>query len=269
MKKVKNQITKIYKRKGKEIDILIYYRMLLQRISRHLSPKEVSFLMGKPLDFISKVETFRIKKIFIQDVVVMHRALAVNSINSMMHLGEDISSKDNAYELHVTKLVDRVIYDMYKVDVEQDQKVKEFKLIDIRYDIDPSTNSTTDEVKKIETFLDEQIDVEQDQKVKEFKLIDIRYDIDPSTNSTTDEVKKIETFLDEQIDGGYFSEERLAYEIHNLCCEKLEKYIQPKNLMLVLDELLQGSEETRIVRHQTGYGFGYVLAAHAKSTEKK
>lgn len=227
MKKVKNQTTKIYKRKGKEIDILIYYRMLLQRISRHLSPKEVSFLMGKPLDFISKVETFRIKKIFIQDVVVMHRALAVNSINSMMHLGEDISSQDNAYELHVTKLVDRVIYDMYKVDVEQDQKVKEFK------------------------------------------LIDIRYDIDPSTNSTTDEVKKIETFLDEQIDGGYFREERLAYEIHNLCCEKLEKYIQPKNLMLVLDELLQGNEETRIVRHQTGYGFEYVLAAHAKSTEKK
>lgn len=227
MKKVKNQITKIYKRKCEEIEILICYRMLLQRISRHLSPEEVSFLMGKPLDFMSKVERFRIKKIFIQDVVVMHRALAVNSFNSMMHLGEDISSQDNAYELHVTKLADRVIYEMYKVDVEQDQKVIEFK------------------------------------------LIDIRHDIDPHTNSTTEEVKKIRILLDEQIDTGYFSEKRIAYEIHNLCCEKLEKYIQPKNLMLVLDELLQGSEATRIVRKEIGYGFGYVLAAHEKSTEKK
>ena len=114
--------TKVYKRECNELEILIFYRMILQRISRHLSPEEVSFLMGKPLDFMSKVERFRIKKIFIQDVVVMHRALAVNSINSLMHLGEDISSQDNAYELHVTKLADRVIYDMYKVDVQQDKK---------------------------------------------------------------------------------------------------------------------------------------------------
>ncbi|OOG16710.1 hypothetical protein BWD42_17975 [Sphingobacterium sp. CZ-UAM] len=145
----------------------------------------------------------------------------------MMPLGVELSSQKNTYELHMTKLADRVIYAMYKVDVEQDQKIKEFK------------------------------------------LIDIRHDIDPYTNSTREEVEKIRIFLNEQIDTGYFSEERIAYEIHNLCCEKLEKYIQPKNLMLVLDELLQGSEAARIVRHQTGYGFGYVLAAHSKSTEKK
>ncbi|MNG58770.1 hypothetical protein D3C79_168990 [compost metagenome] len=222
MKTAKIQKTKIYKRKGKEIDILIYYRMLLQRISRHLSPEEVSFLMGKPFDFMSKVETFRIKKIFIQDVVVMHRALAVNSINSMMHLGEDISSQDNVYELHVTKLADRVIYEMYNVDVQQDQKIKEFKLIDIRHDID------------------------------HYK------------NSTAEEVKKISAFLDEQIDTGYFKEERQPSEIHALCCVELKQYIQPKNLMLVLDELLQGSEERRIVRHQTEYGFGYCFSCSRK-----
>jgi len=227
MKTAKIQKTKIYKRKGKEIDILIYYRMLLQRISRHLSPEEVSFLMGKPFDFMSKVETFRIKKIFIQDVVVMHRALAVNSINSMMHLGEDISSQDNVYELHVTKLADRVIYEMYNVDVQQDQKIKEFKLIDIRHDID------------------------------HYK------------NSTAEEVKKISAFLDEQIDTGYFSEERIAYEIHNLCCEKLEKYIDPKNLMKVLDDLLNRSDERKIIRQKSKYGFAYVLSADEKSTEKK
>ncbi|MNI95489.1 hypothetical protein D3C73_1537620 [compost metagenome] len=75
--------------------------------------------------------------------------------------------------------------------------------------------------------------------------------------------------MDEQIDTGYFNEERQPYEIHNLCCTELKRYIQPKNLMLVLDELLQGSEEAPIFRKETGYGFGYVLAVHEKSTEKK
>jgi len=201
--------------------------MLLQRISRHLSPKEVSFLMGKPLDFVQKIETFKIKRIFMYDIRIIHQILAVNSLDSMVHLGHEISSQKNAYELHVTTLADRVIYELFRVDVEQDQKVMEFKLIDIRHDID-------------------------------------RYE-----HSTTEEVKKIETLLNEKIDAGYFNEERQPYEIHNLCYAELKRYIRPKNLMKVLDELLQGSEETRIARHQTEYGFGYVLAAHAKSTEKK
>ncbi|WP_454879492.1 hypothetical protein [Sphingobacterium detergens] len=225
MKKVKNQSIKIYKRKCEEIEILIYYRMLLQRISRHLSPKEVSFLMGKPLDFMTSIETFKIKSILAYDSLVMHRVLEINNLSAMVHLGHKISFQENAYELHVGTLADRVIYELYK------------------------------------------IDVEQDQKVMEFKLIDIRHDIDPHTNSTMNEVKKIRILLDEQIDAGYFKEERQPSEIHALCCVELKQYIQPKNLMLVLDELLQGGEERRIVRHQTEYGFGYVLAAHAKSTE--
>lgn len=227
MKKVKNQTTKIYKRRCGEIEILVYYRMLLQRISRHLSPKEVSFLMGKPLDFMTRIETSKIKSILAFDSLVMHRVLEINNLNAMVHLGHELSFQENAYELQVTTLADRVIYELYKIDVEQDQKVMEFKLIDIRHDIDPYTNSTTEEVKKIRILLDEQIDV------------------------------------------GYFNEEKEPYEVHKLCCTELKRYIQPKNLMKVLDELLQGSEETRIVRKETEYGFGYVLAAHAKSTEKK
>lgn len=227
MKTAKIQKTKIYKRNGKEIDILIYYRMLLQRISRHLSPEEVSFLMGKPFDFISKFETFKTKRIFMYDLLVMHHFLEVNSIDSMVFVGAKLSLQKYEYELHLTQLTDRVIYELYK------------------------------------------IDVEQDQKVMEFKLIDIRHDIDPYTNSTTEEVKKIRILLDEQIDAGYFNEEKEPYEIQKLCCTELKRYIQPKNLMLVLDELLQGSEAARIVRHQTEHGFGYVLPAHAKSTEKK
>jgi len=227
MKTAKNQKTKVYRRRCEELDILIYYRMLLQRISRHLSPEEVSFLMGKPLDFMTGIETFKIKSILAFDLFSMYRVLEVNSMDSMMPFGVELSSQKNLYELHVTTLADRVIYDMYKVDVEQDQKIIEFKLIDIRHDID------------------------------HYKV------------STADEVEKIRLFLNEKIGAGFFNEERQPYEIHALCCVELKQYMQPKNLMLVLDELLQGSEETRIVRHQTEYGFGYVLTAHAKSTENK
>lgn len=216
--------TKVYKRECNELEILILYRMILQRISRHLSPEEVSFLMGKPLDFIKKVETFKIKSSRLEDLWLIHLVLELNSINGMMPLGVELSTQKNTYELHMTKLADRVIYAMYKVDVEQDQKVMEFKLIDIRHDIDP-------------------------------------YEL-----STTEEVKKIRILLDEQIDAGFFNEEKEPYEIQKLCCTELKQYIQPKNLMLVLDEFLQGSEKTRIVRHQTEDGFGYVLATHAKST---
>ncbi|MFU1858789.1 hypothetical protein ACK8HY_17440 [Sphingobacterium sp. NGMCC 1.201703] len=227
MKTAKNQTTKIYRRKCEELDILIYYRMLLQRISRHLSPEEVSFLMGKPLDFLSKIERFKLKRIFVHDLVTMYNVLEINSMSAMMPLGVELSSQKNLYELHVTTLADRVIYDMYKVDVEQDQKVIEFKLIDARHDID------------------------------HYK------------NSTAEEVKKISAFLDDQIDAGYFNEEKRPDEIHNFCCVKLEKYIDPKNLMKVLDDLLNWSDERKINRQKSKYGFAYVLAAHAKSTEKK
>ncbi|CAM3782395.1 hypothetical protein SPPR111872_20590 [Sphingobacterium prati] len=226
-KTAKIQKTKVYRRKCEKLDILIYYRMLLQRISRHLSPEEVSFLMGKPLDFMSKIETFKLKRIFAYDLFSMYRVLEVNNMDSMMPSGVELSSQKNIYELHVTALADRVIYELYRVDVEQDQKNTEFKLIDIRHDID------------------------------HYKV------------STADEVEKIRDFLNEKIDAEFFNEERQPYEIHNLCCVELKQYIQPKNLIKVLDDLLSLSDGRKIVRKESPYGYVYVLAAHAKSTEKK
>jgi len=227
MKIAKIQKTKVYRRKCEKLDILIYYRMLLQRISRHLSPEEVSFLMGKPLDFMSKIETFKLKRIFAYDLFSMYRVLEVNSMDSMMPSGVELSSQKNLYELHVTALADRVIYKLYRVDVEQDQKNTEFKLIDIRHDID------------------------------HYKV------------STADEVEKIRDFLNEKIDAEFFNEERQPYEIHNLCCVELKQYIQPKNLIKVLDDLLSLSDGRKIVRKESPYGYVYVLATHAESTEKK
>ena len=145
----------------------------------------------------------------------------------MVHVGVNISSAEKRYELHMTKLADRVIYELYRVDVEQDQKNTEFKLIDIRHDID------------------------------HYKV------------STADEVEKIRDFLNEKIDAEFFNEERQPYEIYNLCCVELKQYMQPKNLIKVLDDLLSLSDGRKIVRKESQFGFVYVLAAHAKSIEKK
>ena len=115
MKIPKLQKTKVYRRRCEELDILIYYRMLLQRISRHLSPEEVSFLMGKPLDFVRKIEAFKINRIFVHDLVTMYHVLEINSMSAMMPSGVEISSQKNLYELHVTAFADRVIYELYKL----------------------------------------------------------------------------------------------------------------------------------------------------------
>lgn len=85
MKKKTNQhLTKLCRRKCDEIEILIFYSMLLQRISQGLSPQEVSFLMGKPLDFMSKIESFKIKTILAIDYYIFYRVLNVSSRNFMM-----------------------------------------------------------------------------------------------------------------------------------------------------------------------------------------
>jgi len=217
MKTAKFQKTKVYRRRCGELDMQIYYRMLLQRISRHLSPEEVSFLMGKSFDFINKVETFKRKRTFVHDLVVMQLVLEIKSMNELMLYGIELSSQKYTYELHVTKLGDRVIYELYKVEVEQDQKVIEFKLIDIRHDLDPYEISTIEEVKEISTLLDE----------------------------------------------------KRPDEIHNLCCAKLGRYIHPKNLIKVLDDFLNRSDDRKIIRKASQYGFGYILAAPTESTEKK
>lgn len=227
MKTAKIQKTKVYRRRCEELHMQIYYRMLLQRISRHLSPEEVSFLMGKSFDFINKVEIFKIKRIFVHDLVVMQHVLEIKSMNELMPYGIDLASQKYTYELHLTKLGDRVIYELYKVDVEQEQKVLEFKLIDIRHDLDP-------------------------------------YEI-----STIEEVKKISALLDENMAMGYFNEEKRPDEIHNLCCAKLDRYIHPKNLIKVLDDFLNRSDERKVIRKASQYGFGYILAAPMESTEKK
>lgn len=147
---------KVYKRTCGEVETYIYYRMLLQRVSRHLSPEEVSFLMGKPIDYVKKVETFKIKSVLAVDLYIMHLSLELQSMSWMFQMGIVSSDKDTEFELHIIEMEDRVIYQMQKFDMESNQNVIEFKLIDIRHDIDLH-NSTESELKDIKSLIDEQL----------------------------------------------------------------------------------------------------------------
>jgi len=222
MKKKNNRhLIKLCKRKCDEIEILIFYSMLLQRISQGLSPQEVSFLMGKPLDFMSKIESFKIKTILAIDYYIFYRVLNVSSTNSIMLPGMEINLQKHTYELEVTKLNDRVVYLLSRLDADQEQRIIEFKLIDARHDIDPYKDAT--------------------------KLT----------------VEKIHSLITAEINEGYFSVDRRPSEIHKHCCEKLDKYIQPKNLMRVLEDLLSRSDELKLIRKESTYGFVYLSNSYS------
>lgn len=215
-KKEFKSTTKVYKRTCVEVETYIYYRMLLQRVSRHLSAAEVSFLMGKPLDYVEQMENFKIKSVLAEDLYAMHLVLEMKTIAWMLPLGLS-NSREDRYELHIIKMEACVIYQMHKFDVESNQNIIEFKLIDIRHDIDHNENLTESEFELIKELID--------------KLL-----------------------LD-----GYFNEQRTPAEIYGLCCDKLGSYIKPKNLMQVLQPLVEGKESMRLIRKQSGYGFVYVI----------
>jgi hypothetical protein len=195
--------------------------MILQRISNGLSPEEVSFLMGKALDFISKVESFKIKTILVIDYYIFCRVLEVRSIHAMMPLGMNLSKQKYAYELHVNTLADEVIYHLYKLSIEEG-------------------------VQEIE-----------------FKIMDIRHDFDPNKPSTLDELRKVKRILEAQVGTGYFNKNRSPYEIHKLVCIILDTYVKPKNLMTVLEDLLNRSDELKLIRKESKYGFVYLSKSYS------
>ncbi|WP_312337568.1 hypothetical protein [Sphingobacterium sp.] len=212
-----NTFTRIYKHRCQPLEMQFFYRMLLMRISRGLSPEEVSFLMGKALDFTIKVESFKIKTILAMDYYMFCRVLEVGSIHAMMPVGMNISKEKYAYELHFTTLADEVVYHLYRLSAEEGTK----------------------EI--------------------EFQLLDIRHDFNPNKPSTLNEIRKIKRIIEAQVGTGYFNKNRSPYEIHKLVCIILDTYVKPKNLMRVLEDLLNRSDELKLIRKESKSGFIYVL----------
>jgi len=60
----------------------VLYRVLLLRIAKQYSPQEMSFLMGKPLDFVDKIERLQNMSFYLDDIVKMNKVLG-----SSFHIG--------------------------------------------------------------------------------------------------------------------------------------------------------------------------------------
>ncbi|MBE8720193.1 hypothetical protein [Sphingobacterium pedocola] len=147
--------TKVYKRICSSFEMMMYYRMMLLRISRNLSPIEISFLMGKRLDFIHKIEAFKLKKIMMADLFDMQRALDIKSIGFLFSKGIESHDDNCHYQLTVRALKSKTIHEVQRLDKELNVFVSEFKLIDKRHDIDSYSSSTLQELDEIKTFMRE------------------------------------------------------------------------------------------------------------------
>lgn len=144
---------KIYSRKCSPLSIAIYYRMLLHRISQNLSPKEVSFLMGKRLDFMDKMERFKLIKWNLSDFFRAKAAFGLENVDFLFPYVRVDIDKSFLYQVSIKTFEAWVVYDMKRWDSEVNMFVDEFQLIDKRHDIDLYKESTESEQQEIRGWL--------------------------------------------------------------------------------------------------------------------
>ncbi|MEN5196425.1 hypothetical protein [Sphingobacterium faecium] len=95
-----------------------------------------------------------------------------------------------------------------------------------------------------------------------FLLMDSRHDIDSFSNSTANEIEQLNNLMDKLFEKGYFTQERLAYEILYKCQDAIDSYIAPKNLKVVLQNYVDNKEkyhlEQRISSKKNFSGVAYL-----------
>ncbi len=156
MKKKNDELSvKTYIIKCTEIEILIIYRMMVLRISKHFSGEEVSFLMGKPLDYIDKIETFKLKKVLALDLYVFSLALDFENAGCAYPVFMDTDNKENRYEMVVSTYKDHVIYELRQVDLNNVVVKPLFILIDNNHTLERVYTSTAAEIEKLKNVVHE------------------------------------------------------------------------------------------------------------------
>lgn len=102
-----------------------------------------------------------------------------------------------------------------------------------------------------------------------FLLIDSRHDIDCSSNSTAKEIEQLRSLMPQLFAEGYFTEERIAYEILSKCQDAIDTSISPKNLMVVLRGYLDRKEDYHLEQKRSSRnnfpGLAYLQKNNVKS----
>lgn len=147
-------IIKLYGAKLQEIQVDILYRILIQRIAKHYSTEEVSFLMGKSLIFASNIENLKTKDILAIDLITMKKALEIRNMDNMFHLSPEFGIKRVNYQLTKTMFPDRTIYHMEKVNAAEKSSTTVFFLQDINHALDLHPQSALKEIEMINNTID-------------------------------------------------------------------------------------------------------------------
>lgn len=172
-KKLVTPKVKTYAIQCSEIEILIIYRMMVLRISKHFSGEEVSFLMGKPLDYIDRIETFKLKKVLALDLYVFSLALDFENAGCAYPVFTDTNNDENRYEMVVSTYKDHVIYELRQVDLNNVVVKLIFVLIDDNHTLERVYTSTAAEIEKLKNVVHELFNEKFFQE--ERTAYDIRY----------------------------------------------------------------------------------------------
>ncbi|MBL1407925.1 hypothetical protein [Sphingobacterium faecale] len=189
---------KTYIIKCTEIEILIIYRMMVLRISKHFSGAEVSFLMGKPLDYIDKIETFKLKKVLALDLYIFSLALDFENGGCAYPVFMGTDNEENRYEMVVSTYKEHVIYELRQVDLNNVVVKPIFILIDNNYTLERVYTSTAAEIEKLKNVVRELFKEKFFQE--ERTAYDIRYACQEKLGSSV-EPKKLITILESYLSG--------------------------------------------------------------------
>jgi len=156
MKKKKNEPkVKVYSRKCTELEILIIYRMMVLRIAEHLSGEEVSFLMGKPLDYFDKIETFKRRSILALDLYFFTVVLNFEDPGSAYPIFVKPNNAKNNYEMIISNYEDFVSYEVRQLDANNILVKTIFLLLDNNHAVERVYVSTADELEKLKLLMEE------------------------------------------------------------------------------------------------------------------
>lgn len=155
MKKEKNEPkVKVYSRKCTELDILIIYRMMVLRLANHLSGQEVSFLMGKPLDYIDKIETFKLRSLLALDLYFFTIVLDFEDPGTAYPISVEPNNAKNNYEMVVSTYKDFVSYEVRQMGVNNIVVKPIFLLLDNNHTVERVYVSTADELEKLKALIE-------------------------------------------------------------------------------------------------------------------
>lgn len=134
------------------------YKIMIHRVCRRYSPEGLSFLMGKELSFIGKVEQMGHPNITLTDMGRIGEATGAASLAYLYQEHEPYDREKHTYRLTKTIWKDRILYEMVQL-LENEKTETLFVVWDENHDTDYYPHSTNQEQESIRIAVQALIDL--------------------------------------------------------------------------------------------------------------